>query len=215
MTGGARENDPWRLGRFVTAQDRDGTYRRAVAELRAGAKVSHWMWFVFPQLAGLGASAMSRQFAISSLQEARAYLAHPVLGPRLRECARIVAEAEGRTAAQIFGPVDAMKLRSSMTLFASAAGEADGTVFRAVLAKYFGGLPDEATVTRLLRLILRCARRRSPAPCSRGRCSPSWRASCPPGQPAPSSLSRKSAGLSKRLRLPVRTRNHRSASSSP
>jgi uncharacterized protein (DUF1810 family) len=147
-------HDPYRLERFVAAQDRDGTYRRAVAELRAGAKAGHWMWFVFPQIAGLGASAMSREFAISSVQEARAYLAHPVLGPRLRECARIVAEAEGRTAAQIFGPVDAMKLRSSMTLFASAADEtaaaADGTVFRAVLAKYFGGTPDEATVTRLL-----------------------------------------------------------------
>jgi uncharacterized protein (DUF1810 family) len=167
-------HDPYRLERFVTAQDRDGTYRRAVAELRAGAKVSHWMWFVFPQIAGLGASAVSREFAISSIQEARAYLAHPVLGPRLRECARIVADAEDRTAAQIFGPVDAMKLRSSMTLFASAAdetadetvaevavpgrpagelaaaAEADGTVFHAVLAKHFGGVPDEATVTRLL-----------------------------------------------------------------
>jgi uncharacterized protein (DUF1810 family) len=153
MNDGGR-SDPYRLERFVTAQDRDGTYRRAVAELRAGAKVSHWMWFVFPQLAGLGFSAVSREFAISSLEEARAYLAHPVLGPRLRECARIVTEAKGRSAAQIFGPVDAMKLRSSMTLFASApdeaASETDGTIFRAVLTKYFGGVPDEATVTRLL-----------------------------------------------------------------
>jgi uncharacterized protein (DUF1810 family) len=144
-------SDPYRLARFVAAQDRDGTYRRALAELRAGAKVSHWMWFVFPQLAGLGSSAISREFAISSVQEGRAYLAHPVLGPRLRECARVVAETEGRTAAQIFGPVDAMKLRSSMTLFASGADNTDGTVFRAVLAKYFGGVPDEATATRLLR----------------------------------------------------------------
>ena len=158
-------SDPWRLDRFVTAQERSGTYQRAVAELRAGVKVSHWMWFVFPQVAGLGMSAMSREYAISSVAEARAYLAHPVLGPRLRECARVVAGAEGRSAERIFGPVDAMKLRSSMTLFAAAEadeagatgavgggqapGEADGNVFRAVLAKYFGGVPDEATVARL------------------------------------------------------------------
>ena len=158
-------SDPWRLDRFVTAQERSGTYQRAVAELRAGAKVSHWMWFVFPQVAGLGMSAMSREYAISSVAEARAYLAHPVLGPRLRECARVVAGTEGRSAERIFGPVDAMKLRSSMTLFAAAEadeagatgavgggqapGEADGNVFRAVLTKYFGGVPDEATVARL------------------------------------------------------------------
>ena len=92
------KNDPWRLERFVAAQDRGGTYRHVVAELRAGAKVSHWMWFVFPQVAGLGMSAMSREFAVASRDEARAYLAHPVLGPRLRECARIVADTEGRTA---------------------------------------------------------------------------------------------------------------------
>ena len=161
--------DPWRLDRFVTAQERGGTYQRALAELRAGAKASHWMWFVFPQVAGLGVSAMAREYAISSVAEARAYLAHPVLGPRLRECARVVAGTEGRSAARIFGPVDAMKLRSSMTLFAAAeaapgaaapgatapaggeqaAGEADGNVFRSVLAKYFGGVPDEATVARL------------------------------------------------------------------
>jgi uncharacterized protein (DUF1810 family) len=144
------KNDPWRLERFVAAQDRAGTYPSAVAELRAGAKVSHWMWFVFPQVAGLGQSAVSREFAVSSLDEARAYLAHPVLGPRLRECARIVAGTEGRTAERIFGPVDAVKLRSSMTLFAAAADEAGGAVFREVLAKYFGGVPDEATLGRLL-----------------------------------------------------------------
>jgi uncharacterized protein (DUF1810 family) len=158
--------DPYRLERFVAAQDGGGTYQRAVAELRAGAKVSHWMWFVFPQIAGLGMSAISQEFAISSADEARAYLAHPVLGPRLRECARIVVGAEGRSAEQIFGSVDAMKLRSSMTLFAAvvdaaaatasagrdpAVGAADRNVFRAVLAKYFGGTADEATVTRLLR----------------------------------------------------------------
>ncbi len=162
-------NDPWRLERFVTAQDRGGTYRRAVAELRAGAKVSHWMWFIFPQVAGLGMSAMSREYAISSAEEARAYLAHPVLGPRLRECARVVADTEGRTAEQVFGYVDAMKLRSSMTLFADATGDTaagdaatggaapgapGATVFREVLDKYFGGVPDEETLARLPRLVL-------------------------------------------------------------
>jgi uncharacterized protein (DUF1810 family) len=116
--------DSWRLERFVAAQERGGTYQRAVAELQAGTKVSHWMWFVFPQVAGLGMSAMSREYAISSVAEARAYLAHPVLGPRLRECTRIVEATEGRSAEAIFGPVDAVKLRSSMTLFAAA--EADG-----------------------------------------------------------------------------------------
>ena len=167
------KSDPWRLERFVAAQDRGGTYRRVVAELRAGAKASHWMWFVFPQVAGLGLSAMSREFAISSVGEARAYLAHPVLGPRLRECARIVADTEGRTADQIFGYVDAVKLRSSMTLFAAAADDDGGAAFREVLAKYFGGVPDEATLARLLRIVTldaQCARRRSAALCSRRRC---------------------------------------------
>ena len=153
------KSDPWRLERFVAAQDRGGTYQRAVAELRAGAKVSHWMWFIFPQVAGLGMSAMSREYAISSAEEARAYLAHPVLGPRLRECARVVADTEGRTAEQVFGYVDAVKLRSSMTLFATAEdGAAGGTtpgdsgarVFREVLVKYFGGTPDDETLARLL-----------------------------------------------------------------
>jgi uncharacterized protein (DUF1810 family) len=142
-------SDPYRLERFVAAQNEGGTYQRAVAELRAGSKVSHWMWFVFPQVAGLGLSAMSRRFSVASLDEARAYLAHPVLGPRLRDCAGIVAGTEGRTAERIFGPVDAMKLRSSMTLFAAADGETDGSVFRAVLAKYFDGAVDEATLSRL------------------------------------------------------------------
>ncbi len=169
--------DPWRLGRFVAAQDRGGCYQRALAELRAGAKASHWMWFVFPQVAGLGMSAMAREYAISGAEEARAYLAHPVLGPRLAECARVVAETEGRTAGQIFGPVDAMKLRSSMTLFALAAGTvadagtaadaAGGALFRQVLDRYFDGEPDEATVTRLLRSPARCVRPRQPGPCSR------------------------------------------------
>ena len=134
----------------MTAQDRYGTYDRALAELRAGAKASHWMWFVFPQLAGLGSSAMAREYAISSLDEARAYLDHPVLGPRLRECARVVADTRGSSAERIFGPVDAMKLRSSMTLFdAVAPGDPGAAVFREVLTEFFGGVADEATVARL------------------------------------------------------------------
>jgi len=146
-------DDPWRLKRFVAAQDETGTFQRAVTELRAGTKRGHWMWFVFPQITGLGMSPTSRHYAITSLDEARAYLAHPVLGTRLRECARIVAGTEGRTAEEIFGLIDALKLRSSMTLFAAAAeaaGRAAGeTVFREVLAKHFAGLPDEATLSRL------------------------------------------------------------------
>jgi uncharacterized protein (DUF1810 family) len=149
--GGVSEmsDDPFRLERFVEAQDEVGTFHRALAELRGGAKRSHWMWFVFPQVAGLGMSTTSRHYAISSLAEARAYLAHPVLGPRLRECARVVAATEGRTAEQIFGLIDALKLHSSMTLFAEAEAEAVEAVFRDVLAKFFGGVPDEATLARL------------------------------------------------------------------
>jgi uncharacterized protein (DUF1810 family) len=139
--------DPWRLERFVTAQDEAGTFQRAVTELRAGMKRGHWMWFVFPQITGLGMSTTSRHYAITSLDEARAYLAHPVLGTRLRQCARIVADTEGKTAEEIFGLIDALKLRSSMTLFAEA--EAGETAFREVLVKFFGGVPDEATLTRL------------------------------------------------------------------
>jgi uncharacterized protein (DUF1810 family) len=144
--------DPYRLERFVVAQDRGGTYQRAAAELRAGRKLSHWMWFVFPQIEGLGASTMAREFAIRSLAEARAYLDHPVLGPRLAECARILAGTDGKSAAEIFGAVDAMKLRSSMTLFIAAAPDGpDGPAFAfgEVLAKYFDGDPDQATLARL------------------------------------------------------------------
>ena len=136
------------LDRFVTAQDAGGTYARVVAELRAGRKSTHWMWFVFPQIAGLGHSSTARRFALASLVEARAYLRHPVLGPRLLECTGIVAEARGRTADDIFGAVDAMKLRSSMTLFMRAAP--DQPLFPAVLELYFDGIPDVAT-DRLLR----------------------------------------------------------------
>ncbi len=139
--------DPYRLERCTVAQDRGGTYPRVLAELRAGRKTSHWMWFIFPQVQGLGSSAMAREFAIASLAEARAYLAHPVLGPRLLECARLLAAIDGASAADILGGIDAVKLRSSMTLFAAAApGE---PVFSAVLSQYFGGEPDEATLGRL------------------------------------------------------------------
>jgi uncharacterized protein (DUF1810 family) len=138
--------DPYRLERFVAAQD-DGSYRDAVAELRAGRKTSHWMWFIFPQVAGLGRSAVAQHFAISSVDEAQAYLRHPVLGPRLRECAQILAGLDGKSADQILGSVDAMKLRSSMTLFRTATP--DEPVFREVLDKYFGGAADQLTLDRL------------------------------------------------------------------
>ncbi len=129
------------LERFVSAQD--GSYAQAVAELRRGRKTSHWMWFVFPQLAGLGRSPTAQHYALASLAEAQAYLAHPLLGPRLRECAGIVAALEGRTAEQVFGAIDAMKLRSSMTLFLRAAP--DEAVFGAVLDRFFDGVADRAT----------------------------------------------------------------------
>ncbi|SDE71082.1 Uncharacterized protein, DUF1810 family [Blastococcus fimeti] len=138
-------SDPFDLQRFVDAQ-RD-SYDTALAELRAGAKRSHWMWFVFPQVAGLGRSATARHFAISGPDEARAYLAHPVLGPRLRECARALVELDGSDPVTVLGPVDAQKLRSSMTLFAHA--DPAEPVFRAVLDRYFGGREDEATTSRL------------------------------------------------------------------
>jgi uncharacterized protein (DUF1810 family) len=136
-------DDPYDLKRFVTAQDAGGTYERAVAELRGGRKTSHWMWFVFPQIAGLGHSPTSRQYAISSLDEARAYLDDPVLGRRLRECARILAGRTDRDAEQILGAIDALKLRSSMTLFHRAAP--DEALFSQVLVSYFDGMPDPAT----------------------------------------------------------------------
>ncbi len=133
-------DDPFDLARFVTAQA--GTYDRAVAELARGRKTSHWMWFVFPQLAGLGSSPTAQRYAISGPAEARAYLAHPVLGPRLRQCAGILASAPPG-AERILGGIDAMKLRSSMTLFARAAP--DDPVFPQVLDRHFGGAPDSRT----------------------------------------------------------------------
>jgi uncharacterized protein (DUF1810 family) len=133
------------LDRFVRAQA--GVYDAALAELRAGSKRTHWMWFVFPQIAGLGRSPTAQRYAIASLGEAEAYVAHPVLGQRLRECARVLTELEGRSAEQVFGGLDALKLRSSMTLFARAAP--DEPLFRAVLERYFGGEEDPATLERL------------------------------------------------------------------
>jgi uncharacterized protein (DUF1810 family) len=135
--------DPYDLERFVAAQDAGGSYQRAVAELRSGRKSGHWMWYVFPQIAGLGQSPTSKLYAISSEAEASAFLAHPVLGPRLRDCAEILTRLSGRTAEQVFGGIDAMKLRSSMTLFQRAApGE---PVFGQVLEHYFAGVSDPAT----------------------------------------------------------------------
>ena len=134
------------LERFVTAQDSGGTYQQAVAELRKGRKTSHWMWFIFPQIVGLGRSAMAQAYAINNLAEAQAYLAHPVLGPRLVECAKLVASHRGLSAEQIFGGIDAIKLRSSMTLFAHA--DPDQKVFGQVIDQYFEG-PDPETVRRV------------------------------------------------------------------
>jgi uncharacterized protein (DUF1810 family) len=139
-------NDRFNLQRFVDAQAR--VYEEVRRELRAGRKESHWMWFVFPQIAGLGQSPTSIRFAIASLEEARAYLADPILGPRLRECAKLALDVEGKTARQIFGPIDEMKFRSSMTLFAAAAREEP--LFSGCLEKYFGE-PDPATLERLSR----------------------------------------------------------------
>lgn len=132
---------PFDLDRFVTAQA--GVYEEALAELLRGRKASHWMWFVFPQIAGLGSSPTARRFAIASLAEARAYLAHPLLGERLRACAGVLLATDSPTAEAIFGQLDARKLRSSMTLFHRAAP--DEPLFLGVLERYFGGVADPAT----------------------------------------------------------------------
>jgi uncharacterized protein (DUF1810 family) len=137
--------DQYDLERFVAAQD--SVIDRVRAELRRGRKTSHWMWFVFPQLAGLGSSSTARTYAISGLDEARAYLAHPVLGPRLRECAELVAAVQDRSASEIFGYPDDLKLRSSMTLFARAAP--DTAVFTEVLDRFFDGEHDRRTLELL------------------------------------------------------------------
>lgn len=145
MNAAARE--PYGLDRFVTAQQ--GVHDTALAELAAGRKRSHWMWFVMPQVAGLGRSATAQRYAVSGLAEARAYLAHPVLGPRLRTVAATVLDAPATSAEELFGGIDAVKARSSMTLFARAAD--DPTPFTAVLDRWFDGAEDPETL-RLLGL---------------------------------------------------------------
>ncbi len=138
------------LTRFVTAQADGGTYGTALAELRAGRKASHWMWFVFPQLAGLGRSSTAQHYAVADLAEARDYLDHPVLGPRLVECAETLTALPATDPEVVLGGIDAMKLRSSMTLFAAAATDPQQTdTFRAVLDQYFDGEDDPQTL-RLL-----------------------------------------------------------------
>ena len=135
------------LQRFVAAQDRGGTYAQALGELRRGRKSGHWMWFVFPQVAGLGRSPTAQYYAISGRDEAAAYLAHPVLGARLRECAEVLAGLDTHDPVDVLGSVDAVKLRSSMTLFDAVA--ADEPVFADVLDQYFAGERDQATLQRL------------------------------------------------------------------
>jgi uncharacterized protein (DUF1810 family) len=138
-------DDPYNLSRFVEAQER--VYDRVVDELKSGFKRSHWMWFIFPQIRGLGSSPMAQIYAISSLDEAKAYLRHPILGARLRECVRLVNGVDGRTRHEIFGSPDDMKFHSSMTLFALA--DPQEPLFAAALQKYCGGVSDSATVERL------------------------------------------------------------------
>lgn len=145
MHPGGVSSDPFDLHRFLDAQH--DSYEGATRELRAGRKRGHWMWWVFPQVAGLGASANSVRYAVSGLDEARAYLAHPALGARLRECAQILLDLPGRDAAAVVGGIDAVKLRSSMTLFAAA--DPDDPAFGAVLEEFFGGERDGETTERL------------------------------------------------------------------
>lgn len=138
-------DDPYNLQRFIIAQQ--SVIENVLAELQAGRKQSHWMWFIFPQVKGLGHSDMARKFAISSLEEAAAYLQHSILGKRLRECSRLVAAIEGRTIEQIFGYPDDMKFQSSMTLFSEATE--DNEIFLQCLRKYFAGKIDSHTFAQL------------------------------------------------------------------
>ena len=137
--------DPYNLERFVIAQN--SVFKQVLSELKAGTKMSHWMWFIFPQIRGLGRSSISLEYAISSRNEAQAYLQHPILGPRLKECTRLVLQVEGRSATDIFDSPDDMKFRSSMTLFAQASVGVD--IFQRALQKYFNGTPDQLTLDRL------------------------------------------------------------------
>lgn len=136
-------DDRFNLQRFLDAQEE--TYANALAEIRRGAKRGHWMWFVFPQLKGLGRSEMAQRYGIGSLEEARAYLAHPVLGPRLMECVGALQDLTGKSVIEVFGEVDAMKLRSSLTLFSQAHG---GAIFEAAVVRWFGST-DERTLAIL------------------------------------------------------------------
>ena len=142
-------DDPFHLNRFLEAQS--NAYAQARSELAAGQKRSHWMWFVFPQIQGLGSSSMAQRYAITDLSEAKAYLAHPILGPRLRECTALVNAIENRSLDDIFGYPDDLKFHSSVTLFAHAAFLPEDQVFEAALAKYFNKMPDPTTVARLPR----------------------------------------------------------------
>lgn len=142
-TGRMQTSDPYNLQRFVAAQS-GGVYEQALAELRAGLKTSHWMWFIFPQLAGLGRSATAMRYAISGMDEARAYARHPVLGPRLREAGAAVLDAPAPTAADLLGGIDATKLRSCMTLFELA--DPEEAVYGRVLDRYYAGERDHATL---------------------------------------------------------------------
>jgi uncharacterized protein (DUF1810 family) len=138
--------DPYHLQRFVDAQAR--CFAQVRSELSAGKKRSHWMWFIFPQLQGLGSSPMAQRYAISGLDEAKAYLAHPILGDRLRDCTSVVNAVSGRTVEDIFGYPDDLKFRSSVTLFAEAS-HPQNEVFKDALAKYFNGISDKTTMDRL------------------------------------------------------------------
>jgi uncharacterized protein (DUF1810 family) len=141
----AAKDDPYHLYRFVEAQD--PVYDQVCEELRRGYKTGHWMWFVFPQIAGLGSSEMARRFSISSLAEAEAYMQHPVLGKRLKECAALVLKISGKTAREIFGSPDDLKFRSCMTLFAKV--DTEGSVFGENIRKYFNGGRDQRTIELL------------------------------------------------------------------
>ena len=145
-SGPGPANDPFNLERFVTAQASD--YAVALAEIRRGRKQSHWMWYIFPQFQGLGSSPTSQHYSLKSTAEAMAYLAHPVLGPRLLECAMAILRLNGLTAREIFGSPDDMKLRSCATLFAAVSPP--GSVFHQIIDQYFRGEPDTATL-RLIR----------------------------------------------------------------
>lgn len=143
----ATPDDPYRLHRFVRAQE--PVYAQVCAELQRGYKTGHWMWFIFPQIAGLGSSEMARQFAIASIGEAEAYMQHPLLGRRLAECASRVLKVSGKSAYEIFGTPDDLKFRSSMTLFARAEETKEGSVFKDNIEKYFNGEHDRLTLDQL------------------------------------------------------------------